>query len=674
LNKRRTIAIVAAITVVAAGCGTSTRSGAPAAAPTKSVAGGTPVSPQDVVTALAATGIATVADETATKPEVPLTGARVSTVTAWQAANMAREASARGGVTGADLDAAVPMHGAAPFTDILGGWILVTKDPAALAAGRVLGPVDWQHTDGIVFPYEVLELFVGDVLQHIAQPHTAAAITGGGADVVAAQLDAARQQTPPVLTAPCNTIANLFHSILDTVFNALKLDPAAVADWVSGALGGGALGSIIGTAFGWLASAYNKAVELAKAATETFLSQLTQPVVNLLRLAIGAVATFTTVVSYLKRWSATVSADPPENSFSVAGSASHTGSFTVGIDKNDEIASWPPQLVDCAEVLQVTLPTLSRTGLPATWTVFEPEALVTVDQPKGPPFTGKLDDKLTSRLDYTAGSEDAKTHSTGALVTPAITATVTVRRTEVDELRALVTKFLENQAPGFLRPIVDPIFASYIELATKQLDRLVGVDGSDAIVVSHHVPKPPKKKPVPKPTSCTSSGTAIPAGTYTATIGATIITSMHIDIPGGPQIPSAGGGREPLRGSISVTSNGHSVTGTLNLAGAGTSLVGLPGAVNVHSNDSGSLKGTISGPAAAPVFGGRLAGEWASFDAPVLNGSGSANNTVRTSLHITRVSCTSISGDVVAMFRDFAAPVAQYLSISGTGTWTALRK
>jgi hypothetical protein len=38
------------------------------------------------------------------------------------------------------------------------------------------------------------------------------------------------------------------------------------------------------------------------------------------------------------------------------------------------------------------------------------------------------------------------------------------------------------------------------------------------------------------------------------------------------------------------------------------------------------------------------------------------------------VSCTSISGDVVAMFRDFAAPVAQYLSISGTGTWTALRK
>jgi hypothetical protein len=303
--------------------------------------------------------------------------------------------------------------------------------------------------------------------------------------------------------------------------------------------------------------------------------------------------------------------------------------------------------------------------------VLEPESLVTIDQPKGPPFTGPLDDKLSNTLQYTAGTEDAKTNKTGILVTPTINATVRVRRTEVDELRDLVTKFLENQVPGFLQPVVDPILASYIELATKQLDALVGVDGSGTIVVSHHVPKPPKPKPAPP--KCVAAGNAIPAGTYTTTIGATIVTSMHINIPGGPQIPNAGGGTEPLSGRVSITSNGRTVTGTMSLAGSGTSHVGLPGAVNVHSNDHGTLTGTIAGPATAPILLGTLAGEWASFDAPVINGSGSASNTVHTSLHITRADCTSISGDVVAMFRDFAAPVAQYLTISGTGTWTAPR-
>ncbi len=672
--RRSEVAIVVAVAVLAAGC---SKGGTPAqrvtTPPNPAGATTTTFTPQQTIATLAGVGIATVADETATKAEVPVTGPTVLTVTAWQAANLAREASTHGGITGADLDAGVPMGpDAPPFSDIIGGWILATKDPASVAAGRLLGSPDWHQSKDIVFPYEVLELFVGDAVQHIVRPHTAAASRGvEGADHEVARLDAARSEVAPILTAPCSTIANFFETILSTVFNALKLDPTAVADWVSGKLGGGALGAIVGGAFGWLASAWNRAVELAKAATETFLTQLTQPAVNLLRLAIGAVATFTTVVSYIKRWSAAVAADPPANSFNVTRTPPHTGSFTVAINKNDELANWPPQLVDCATVVGVTLPTLSRAGLPATWTVLEPESLVSIDQPKGPPFTGPLDDKLTNTLNYTTGSEDAKTAKTGILVAPMINATVTVRRTEVQELRDLVTKFLANQAPPFLRAIVAPIFASYIELATKQLDALVGVDGSDMIVVSHHVPKPPKPKPAPP--KCVANGTSIATGTYATTIQATIITSMHINIPGGPQIPSAGGGTEPLSGRVSITSNGHTVTGTMSLAGSGTSHVGLPGAVNVHSNDRGTLNGTVSGPATAPVFSGTLAGEWASFDAPVINGSGSAANTVHASLHITRADCTSISGDVVAMFRDFAAPVAQYLTISGAGTWTAPR-
>src|SRR5205814_987400 len=160
---------------------------------------------------------------------------------------------------------------------------------------RLMGSTDWQHSKDVVFPLEVLDLFVGDVVQHIVQPHTAAARSGvasDGTEVV--HLEVARMEVAPVVNAPSSADANFFETILSTVFNALKLDPGAVADWVSGKLGGGALGTIVGVAFGWLASAWNRAVELARTATETFLTQLAQPAINLLRLAIGAVATFTT--------------------------------------------------------------------------------------------------------------------------------------------------------------------------------------------------------------------------------------------------------------------------------------------------------------------------------------------------------------------------------------------
>ena len=41
-----------------------------------------------------------------------------------------------------------------------------------------------------------------------------------------------------------------------------------------------------------------------------------------------------------------------------------------------------------------------------------------------------------------------------------------MRRTEVDDLRKMVTNFVTGQVPGFLKPVVDPIVASYIEWAT----------------------------------------------------------------------------------------------------------------------------------------------------------------------------------------------------------------
>jgi hypothetical protein len=177
----------------------------------------------------------------------------------------------------------------------------------------------------------------------------------------------------------------------------------------------------------------------------------------------------------------------------------------------------------------------------------------------------------------------------------------------------------------------------------------------------------------PKAATCTANGTAIPDGHYSGTIKATLKTTMTLT-GAGISVPNAGSGDEAWKGTVDVVSSGGSVTGTITLSELGLSQVGASGGVQVHSVDTSDLKGTISGPASKPVVAAALSGEWASLDAPVINSKGSATSSGNAGLHITHADCTSISGDTVAMFRDLMHPVAQYLSVSGSGTWVATRK
>ena len=143
---------------------------------------------------------------------------------------------------------------------------------------------------------------------------------------------------------------------------------------------------------------------------------------------------------------------------------------------------------------------------------------------------------------------------------------------------------------------------------------------------------------------------------------------------GGISIPNAGGGTEAWSGTVDVVSKGGKVTGTIAMTELGLSQVGTTGGVQVHSVDDSELSGTITGASDTPSVVATGTGEWASLDAPVLNGSGTSTSTLTGGLHITRADCTSISGDAVAMFADFMAPVAQYLTVSGSGAWVAKRK
>jgi hypothetical protein len=231
------------------------------------------------------------------------------------------------------------------------------------------------------------------------------------------------------------------------------------------------------------------------------------------------------VVSYIKKWTTAVTPNPPTNRFAIGNEAARTGTFTAAIDTKAQIADWPTQLADCAQRLNITLPTLSQAGLPVTWTVLGQEpGLVTIDTPAGPPFVGKLGADLTSQLGYTAGREKT---ATATLVTPTVTASVKVRRTEVDQLRALVTGFVTGEVPDLLIPLVNPVLAHYLELVTQKLDQLIGVDGTTTIVVSHHVKSPDKPTPSPAVTTPPPSAsnqpinicTLMPQGTVSGLVG-----------------------------------------------------------------------------------------------------------------------------------------------------------
>ena len=127
------------------------------------------------VGALAGVGVATVANETSSTPQAPVSGPTVFTLTAWQATNLQEGVNGRQGITGSDLNTMLPMPAGTPrLDDIIGGWVIGRGDPASVAAGSLLGDQGWAYPDQVVFPTAVLTLFMADYLQHASSASVSA--------------------------------------------------------------------------------------------------------------------------------------------------------------------------------------------------------------------------------------------------------------------------------------------------------------------------------------------------------------------------------------------------------------------------------------------------------------------------------------------------------------------
>ena len=156
--------------------------------------------------------------------------------------------------------------------------------------------------------------------------------------------------------------------------------------------------------------------------------------------------------------------------------------------------------------------------------------------------------------------------------------------------------------------------------------------------------------------TCPSSGTAIPAGTYSGPIAGTFLEALHFS-----GHPGDGSGKASFAGTLTIRSDGTNVYGTIEAKGPGNAEI----AHFLTTNFFGGMKGNVYGSASDPMSKGDLDG----------NSDGTPTHSLyNASLHITSASCQSVSGDMIAMLQEITKPVAQYLTLSGTGTWTIPRK
>jgi hypothetical protein len=231
------------------------------------------------------------------------------------------------------LDAVGPLtKGLAPFSYVLASWVRNEATPGAEAVRALMGPQDWRRAPSLIFPTIDLPLFVADVIAHTPPG------TGGPGKAATAAGATRAEQAMDFFDAPCSTVSNFVQDTLVSVFDALKLTPAA----------GGGPGAALGNFFVTL---WNGVVALAQQVVQGLINKVSQYIVSKIRLAAGAVVIIANIVAYLNPWSVKVTGIPNPL---VAGGI---GMFSAKVDTSNGISAWPPALVDC-------LPAGGRTAAP----------------------------------------------------------------------------------------------------------------------------------------------------------------------------------------------------------------------------------------------------------------------------------------------------------------------
>ncbi len=438
---------------------------------------------------LAGSGIATVADESASTPLTAVTGPVRMRFTQAQVRAMALQVSDRGGVLGSALDATtITNTGDVPVSYLLAAWVSTGTSPGAATMRAVMGTQDWADAPAVVFPTIALPLFVSDV---IAASSLASGTTASGGESSAYRSAIGGPHIEPaalpadLASAPCALVSGFIQGVLNTVFNALTLTAPS----------GSGVGASIG---GFFVRIWNLAVALAQQVVQGLIKAVTGPVVHAIQSIAGAVAVISEVASYLSPWSVKVTADPT----SIA--AGDSGSFTGVVDGGSGGADYPSAVTDCAQSLSITLPSLSAGGTDGTWILGGP--LQASDD-----TSVTLDKNASSTLNFSSTKEasgncDAPTSRSAS----AGSGQLSVKRPAVNDLQTLVNSMITNGL-GIVGSVVGKIVVSILQpivgAILAKLDALTETVGTGYVEITGQQsgtcasPTPPSPSPTTSATA-----------------------------------------------------------------------------------------------------------------------------------------------------------------------------
>ncbi len=367
-----------------------------------------PMSTASAIDILASNGIATVATESTTTPLHAVTGPVVLRLTEAQVAGMAAGATNHAGMLGASLDTIVPgTKGTPPFSYLLAAWLSTGKSGGAAVVRANMGTQVWSNAPALVFPTIALSLFAADSIKALD-------VTSSASNVQRADANASDATPMIAVAAPCSLVSNFLKQVLDAVFDNLKLNSPT----------GGTVTAKIG---GFFVNLWNTAVSYAKSAVSGLASAALNIIVGKIAAAAAAAATIAEVVSNIAPWSVRVAAVPASVDYGSSGTFNAIASSGGGVD-------YPPAVQDCAQKLNITLPTLSAKGATGTWTVVGPLSPTSAT-------SVILGTGGANTLNY----ETTKSSSTCAVVPEEIgQATITITRPAVDHLKGLVDTWLTS--------------------------------------------------------------------------------------------------------------------------------------------------------------------------------------------------------------------------------------
>lgn len=507
-----------------------------------------------VISALAASGIA-VLDQPRGSPIAPV-AAPVSPLRFLEAQvrGMALEAWARGGSSGADLDATVLVPSDAPLaSSVLAAWLAASDTPRGRLARALMAGQDVTDPTTLVYPGLVLSLFTADVVD------AGSGVSRSGESAMAWRVAENASGAGATAAGICSSVQSFVDNVIKAVFSALKAHPPA-----SG------VGAVVVSVWNWL-------VDRGADFVRSLIKALEAPVIAVIQLIAGTLSEVVQTVAALLPYELSVTAIPGHVTLPPDPGPGVTGQFQVQVTAEGS-PDWPPILADCATASGVTLPTFRPNGQKVVWgpLTSDPPGLV-LKQNADP----ALDASGRAQLTFQTRTEPPEV-ANGEKQDTLVELKVTIQRDDVKQARERVRQALTHNLPPIVKDLVDDAFAPLVAGLEQRIDRLLDPTKGGVLFVTYHTkPATPQPSVSPEPSGCQGGGT-IPPGSYDGTL----VVDQDLTMANGRRtITSHGTGhvsfrvddKEQASGSWTLTANeviSGDATGQVTATVAGGSIAG----------------------------------------------------------------------------------------------------